>query len=158
PWGKPVLQVEEGAPDGCSAGFSKFLNHAMGAGINLTGGCFDSNLAHIFMVQEATNMYTGAISDAWPRDWFADHKSPFPTLVNWNVLADLSPPDNAWFDDYSFQHGPGPADASGTLNDPNNKDKDPYYVNVNNNQQWDPQELIFRDLFILRGWQPFQRM
>jgi hypothetical protein len=60
---------------------------------------------YIFLTQEIVNNYTGGIAGIWPTDWWADHRSPFPTMVNWNLLAETGLPDVALinFDD---NHGP----------------------------------------------------
>jgi hypothetical protein len=153
-YGQPRLQVDEGDHSGgCSGGFA---GQAMGTGVWVAGPCFDDSGAHTFMTQETTNLYTGMVSGGWPRDWWADHKSPFPTFVTWNVLYALAP-DASYNLDYIAQHGPGPKSSGGTVNDPSNPDYDPYYV-AGSTGQWDPQEQIYHVLQSLEGWPVFATM
>jgi len=143
--GRQVAQVDE-IHGGCGSPTD------FGAGFFLPGGTFDAGnpWAHICSVQEITNSYTADVAGGWPRDWWADHKSPFPIFVNWNILDDLGITDAYTFD-YALQHGPGPSGNTGT-------DMDPWYVSSSGFQQWDPQEKIFRYLEALGGWAMFGSM
>ena len=61
--------------------------------------------AYIFMVQECVNDYTVIIGGGWPTDWWADHRSPFPTAVNWNILNELGTGD-IYTIECDYNHGP----------------------------------------------------
>jgi hypothetical protein len=37
---------------------------------------------YVLPLHESINVYTGLLSDGWPSDWWADHRSPFPNAMD----------------------------------------------------------------------------
>jgi hypothetical protein len=123
-----------------------------GGEIGVEGATFDNHWAHVGIVQEIVNSFTGSFGGLWPRDWWADHKSPFPTFINWNVLQGINLPDDSYAYELDLQHGPGPNN-----NDPANRDYDPYMASGSHGQ-WDPQLMIFQRLQEVGGWSVYKNM
>src|SRR5262249_30735001 len=145
--------------DGLSGGFHTPTD--FGAGVYMASSGFTNDWGHIGIAQEVVNAYTASISTGWwPRDWWADHKSPFPTYVNWNVLQDLGLADDSYTFEYDLQHGPGPT-VKGVVNGCLSHECDPYgWLNPSNpslgllspSGQWDPQLMIYNRLKNAAGW------
>ncbi len=140
------------------------------AGVQIPQGCFDDPYqapngdptttawASIYIMQEITNTYTGQVTGGgWPTDWWADHKSPFPTFVNWSVLGEVSTAANsidladASAIEFAYNHGTGPGGNASV-------DSDPYY-DSGYGPNWDPQTLLFAQVKASGGgWQVFAKM
>lgn len=45
--------------------------------------------AYVLLLHELTNTFTGYVTQEWPRDWWANHRSPFPNMVDYKILEEL---------------------------------------------------------------------
>ncbi|MCW3058869.1 MAG: hypothetical protein JWQ02_690 [Capsulimonas sp.] len=62
--------------------------------------------ATVFGVHEIVNDFTGAVSGGWPRDWWADDRSPFPGMTEIHLLNELGLPEIAKADDKDLSRDP----------------------------------------------------
>jgi hypothetical protein len=91
-----TFQVE--SPNG---GASTGTNFAA-RGVKVTGDAFynvytfkdDANVSHdvpgfwgyLLTLHESINVWSGAFSQGWPTDWWADHRSPFPNSMDYRIM------------------------------------------------------------------------
>lgn len=82
-------------------------------GIGIDSNLFDSTgygvpggTAIVFGVHEAVNDLTGDISSGWPRDWWADDRSPFPGMTEVHILNELGYGAIATADDRDLSRDP----------------------------------------------------
>lgn len=120
---------------------------AFGAGMFLGEDCFlqlpgnSASGAYVFLAQEIVNNFTGGVAGVWPTDWWADHRSPFPTVVNWHLLDELGKTE-AYNNNYVYNHGSPSPDQVGTTG-----------------TLWDPQTDMFEEIRIIKpGWTGFLTM
>jgi hypothetical protein len=45
---------------------------------------------YLFPLHESINLFTGLMSPGWPTDWWADHRSPFPSAMDIALLRSIS--------------------------------------------------------------------
>ena len=45
---------------------------------------------YLFPVHESINLFTGLMSPGWPTDWWADHRSPFPSAMDVVLLRAIA--------------------------------------------------------------------
>ncbi len=70
-----------------------------GLGVSLPINSFEEEYMGIkgywakrFIVHEMVNAFTAEVTPGWPSDWWANHKSPFPTFAHLEVLKELNSP------------------------------------------------------------------
>jgi hypothetical protein len=44
---------------------------------------------YLLTLHEAINVWTGRVSQSWPMDWWADHRSPFPNSMDYHVMLSI---------------------------------------------------------------------
>jgi len=44
---------------------------------------------YLLTLHEAINVWTGTVSQGWPVDWWADHRSPFPNSMDYHVMKTI---------------------------------------------------------------------
>jgi hypothetical protein len=49
---------------------------------------------YLLTLHEAINVYTGLVSGAWPTDWWADHRSPFPNAFDYEIMQAVGTAQN----------------------------------------------------------------
>jgi hypothetical protein len=49
---------------------------------------------YLLALHEAINVWTGMTSSGWPTDWWADHQSAFPNLMDFHVMTTLGEENN----------------------------------------------------------------
>ncbi len=49
---------------------------------------------YVLSMHEAINDWTGLASSGWPTDWWADHQSAFPNLIDFHILSTIGAADN----------------------------------------------------------------
>ena len=49
---------------------------------------------YLLSLHEAINVWTGMASSGWPTDWWADHQSAFPNLMDFQIMAVLGTDNN----------------------------------------------------------------
>lgn len=149
PYGGADLTVE--VYDG---GGAFWTPSAFGPGVVIPGNAFlasPPDWGNIAIMQELVNQYTAYIGGFWPRDWWADHKSPFPTMVNWRVLDEMGL-SSAYATEFDYNHGSGPSSNSSS-----HPDHDPYFTGTG--VVWDPQVTFFESLATpAQGWTTFASM
>ena len=93
------VSAARGASPSPGIGIDYNLFQAKGYGV--TGGT-----AIVFGVHETVNDMTGIISAGWPRDWWADDRSPFPGMTEIHILNELGYNSIATADDKDLSHDP----------------------------------------------------
>ncbi|MEO7720210.1 MAG: RICIN domain-containing protein [Capsulimonas sp.] len=93
------VSAARGASPSPGIGINSNLFTASGYGV--TGGT-----AIVFGVHEAVNDMTGQLSAGWPRDWWADDKSPFPGMTEVHILNELGYTTIAANDDANLSGDP----------------------------------------------------
>jgi hypothetical protein len=87
PKGLPfTIQVEQ--PSGGAHTGSSF-----GQGVGVTGDAYYNDLqgvagfwGYLLTLHEMINVWTGLVTGGWPTDWWADHRSPFPNSMDYQVM------------------------------------------------------------------------
>lgn len=77
-----------------------------GVGVGVTGDAFYNSVVnsvtgkevpgfwgYLLTLHEAVNVFTGSIS-GWPEDWWADHRSPFPNMIDEEVMRIIGQEQN----------------------------------------------------------------
>jgi len=49
---------------------------------------------YLLSMHEAINDWTGLSSSGWPTDWWADHQSAFPNLMDFHIMSTIGAADN----------------------------------------------------------------
>jgi len=49
---------------------------------------------YLLPLHESINVFTGLLSEGWPSDWWADHRSPFPNAMGIEFMQFLAEEDN----------------------------------------------------------------
>lgn len=83
-------------------------------GISVWADCYWTTIhgikgyfGYTFTTHESVNNLTGNLVTAnWPRDWWADDKSPFPAMTAVQVEREVGQPDVSRFHDDEFVHDP----------------------------------------------------
>ena len=64
-----------------------------GPGVGVTGDAYSNSLGgvagfwgYLLTMHELINVWTGMVSENWPTDWWADHRSPFPNSMDYQIL------------------------------------------------------------------------
>lgn len=81
-----TIQVEE--VNGGAHTLSDF-----GDGVGVTGDAYYNDLdgvkgfwGYLLTLHELINDWTGLVTDNWPVDWWADHRSPFPNSMDYQIM------------------------------------------------------------------------
>jgi hypothetical protein len=69
---------------GNGVAYDGFNGHAYGV---------DGFWGYLLSLHEAINDWTGMSSGGWPTDWWADHQSAFPNLIDFHAMAKLGTDD-----------------------------------------------------------------
>jgi len=93
------VDASRGASPSPGIGINANLFEAKGYGV--AGGT-----AIVFGVHEMVNDMTGQVSAGWPRDWWADDRSPFPGMTEIHLLNELGYTDIAKADDLDLSKDP----------------------------------------------------
>lgn len=83
-------------------------------GISVWADCYWTTIhgikgyfGYTFTTHESVNNLTGQLVTAnWPRDWWADDKSPFPAMTAVQVEREVGEPDVSRYHDQEFVHDP----------------------------------------------------
>jgi hypothetical protein len=64
-----------------------------GPGVGVTGDAYYNDLGgvkgfwgYLLTMHELINVWTGMVSEGWPTDWWADHRSPFPNSMDYQIM------------------------------------------------------------------------
>jgi len=96
-----ISQVDAARGASPSPGIGINSNLFTASGYGVTGGT-----ATVFGVHEIVNDLTGQVSAGWPRDWWADDRSPFPGMTEVHILNELGLTSIATADDADLSHDP----------------------------------------------------
>ncbi len=87
-----VLDVTGGAHTGSDFGLGvSVTGDAFGNTFDdpVTGAAVHGFWGYLLTLHEAINDFTGLVSPGWPSDWWADHRSPFPNMLDYYVMHDV---------------------------------------------------------------------
>lgn len=96
-----ISQVDGARNASPSPGIGIDSNLFTAKGYGVSGGT-----AIVFGVHEMVNDLTGQVSAGWPRDWWADDRSPFPGMTEVHLLNEMGYTDIATADDKDLSRDP----------------------------------------------------
>jgi hypothetical protein len=90
------------APSGGASTGSDF-----GLGVTVTGDAFYNDFpdpvdgtvvrgfwGYLLTLHESINVWTGQVTGSWPTDWWADHRSPFPNSMDYQIMKVIGQQQN----------------------------------------------------------------
>ena len=80
---------------------------AFGLGMGVSGDAFYNDFqdpvtraqvhgfwGYLLTLHEAINVWTGTVTNNWPTDWWADHRSPFPNSMDFHIMDSIGTAQN----------------------------------------------------------------
>jgi hypothetical protein len=91
--------------------------------------------AYLLPLHESINVFSGLLSDGWPSDWWADHRSPFPNSMDIEFIRTIAH-SNIALESVTKRTLLAAAQA-----------QEERYLDPANKRNYDPQVVLFDDLF-----------